>query len=233
MTEKRFAILLVIAASLRVFFDVILMGVPFWGNFFNFFYMAVLYFSVVSFVHYAAVNFFKVEVVDTKQYFFGYAPYWLLMFPAVPIITYFTGSNYRMHIEVFKYIPTFMVNDNYLPSGMLYIIPLMFASFVLYTRNNLKLAILPTLALLAIAFTADYLALYQWFFRFGYYLQEKYSLETFLSIYGLIMLAWGAPFCYYAYKQAGLSKYWAYAGFFAVYTLAFLALYKIGAYYMA
>ena len=89
MSEKKFVILLVIAATLRVVFDYTLMGIGFWSNFFNFFYLPVLYFSIVSTVHFISVKFYNTEATDTKQFFFGYAPYWVFLFPAVPIVLAF------------------------------------------------------------------------------------------------------------------------------------------------
>lgn len=232
MSEKRFVLILGIAAALRVLFDYTLMHVGFWSNFFNFFYLFVLYFSIVSTVHFLSGKFFNVEIKDTRGFFFGYAPYWVLLFPAVPVVSYLTGSSYQMEIPLFSYIPTFMVKKNYLPSGMLFIIPLMFASFLYHAKQHLKLSPIKVLLLLMIIFWADYLLLYQWLLQLGYFLQAAYSSQTFLSIYGMLMLIWGAPFCYYAYKKAKLSVEWLQVGSVVFYTFFFLLIFKMGAYYL-
>lgn len=232
MSEKKFVSILCIAAALRVFFDYTLMHVGFWSNFFNFFYLFVLYFSIVSTVHFLSGKFYQIQPDDTRGFFFGYAPYWVLLFPAVPVVSYLTGSSYQIEIPLFSYMPTFMVHKNYLPSGMLFIIPLMFASFVQHASKYLNLSPVKVLLLLMIIFWADYLLLYQWLLQLGYFLQAAFSNQTFLAVYGILMLIWGAPFCYYAYKKAKLSVEWLHVGGFVFYTFFFLLIFKIGTYYL-
>lgn len=232
MSEKRFVLILGIAAALRVIFDYTLMHVGFWSNFFNFFYLFVLYFSIVSTVHFLSGKFFNVEIKDTRGFFIGYAPYWILLFPAVPVVSYLTGSSYQIDIPLFSYIPTFMVQKNYLPTGMLFIIPLMFASFLYHAKQYLNISPIKVLLLLMIIFWADYLLLYQWLLQLGYFLEATYSSQTFLSVYGMLMLIWGAPFCYYAYKKAKLSVEWLQVGCVVFYTFFFLLIFKMGAYYL-
>ncbi len=151
---------------------------------------------------------------------------------AVPVVSYLTGSSYQMEIPLFSYIPTFMVQKNYLPTGMLFIIPLMFASFLYHAKQYLNISPIKVLLLLMIIFWADYLLLYQWLLQLGYFLEAAYSSQTFLSVYGMLMLIWGTPFCYYAYKKANLSVGWLQVGGVVFYTFFFLLIFKMGAYYL-
>jgi hypothetical protein len=231
MSEKRFVIILLIASTLRGIFDFALMKLGFWSIFFNFFYLFVLYLSIVGTVHYLCSKFYKAEPSDIPGFFFGYAPYWLFLFPVVPVVTHLTHSNYRMTIPLFSYIPSFMVNNNYLPTGMVYIIPLMFFFFFVHAKKYYQLSIIQLFWPVLIIFWADYLLLYQWLLNLGYYLMSMFSVNTFFAVYGMLMLGWGAPFVYYAYKKCNLSKEWLVIGAAVFYSFVFLLALTVLRYY--
>lgn len=111
---------------------------------------------------------------------------WLFLYPLVPIVTIFTNSSYRITIPLFKYLPGFMIENNFFPTGMAFIIPLIFFFYIKYSVSIFNISIKKSFLLLFLSTSLVYILFYQYLLRIGYHFHETINFEAFIGVYGLL-----------------------------------------------
>ena len=158
---------------------------------FDMYYLLVLHFSLLFSMETLAKLFFKTKINELHDYYLSFIKYWVLIFPLVPIITIITGSSYRLRIEAFQYIPTFMVDKNFLPLGMVFVIPLILFFLTRHLMRLTDLNFVKAFAIVSIANTISYVLYYQWALNMFYTFLVWYSEKTamcFYCLFGIVML---------------------------------------------
>jgi hypothetical protein len=96
-----------------------------------------------------------------------------LVYPAVTIINLLTKSPTTHSIEWFRFIPTFMVHNNYMPAGFIAVIPILIAFYTRLMARHSAANWLRALVSVLVSLWVVYLLYYQytlgWFFRFHYF----------------------------------------------------------------
>ncbi len=113
-----------------------------------------------------------------------------IVYPAVTIISLITKSPPTQTIEWFRHIPTFMVDDNFLPAGMIAVIPVL---IVFYTRLLIRHSSadwLRALASVLVSLSIIYLLYYQYTLWLFSYLYKQYGLVV---VFGCATLTYLIP----------------------------------------
>ena len=191
--EKMFGILSVISLIRCVLDQTIIYG---FGNPYNnmmsqlhmYMYMFILYLCIPAF----ALFFLGVrkgeKLEQVRQLYSSSVWIWLIIYPAVPIVSYIFNTPYRAHYEWMKYIPTFMTEDNYFPAGMVFVIPIIFYHYVRGIMSIFNFSFFKTLIAISTANFSLYVLFYQYLLRFGYMLWHKFNFECFIGIYGILSI---------------------------------------------
>jgi hypothetical protein len=112
-----------------------------------------------------------------------------LVYPMVSLISMIAKSPPRQTIDWFRYIPTFMVEDNFLPAGMLAVVPILAAAYTVLLMRHSRSNWLKSLVSVSLALLAVYLVYYQYTFRFFWEFFRTYGRFVAIGYYTLCFLA--------------------------------------------
>lgn len=123
-----------------------------------------------------------------REFYIKSSWFWVI-FPLVTIISVLAGSKYDLTIPIFKYIPGFMVQHNYLPLGMVVVMPIIVIFYQYLFMKVFKWGFIKAL----IANSAGCWILYLLFYQFGlraafFFRDEWHNLYAFMGFYSTLML---------------------------------------------
>lgn len=217
--ELLFFLILFLASSVRNIL---------WSTYFNWnplsifadlFYLFIFYFNVVGV--FVFLNKSKISKENLKSFFYSHSLYLGVLFILIPIITYITGSNTKFTIPIFKLIPTLNDTHNYMPSGMLYVIPLIIYFFMINVKKHTNINLIRAFVHLIIALGLIYLVFYQWIFQFNHIINNFYGYRVAISIYGIMMLLYSLPIFIFSKNKIGLHRNWTIGFWLSFYTFLF------------
>ncbi len=152
---------------------------------------------------------------ETQKIFYSVSALVWVIYPLVPIVTILTGDSYSKTIPLFAHIPFFLVNSNFFPTGMMFVIPIITISYIFICRNILKTNFFISLLLTAYSCTVMYLLFYQFFLRLFVVLRHTNNYYVAYAVYHTLMMV----FLYFAtksfYKAFGVRR-----GFSNIFLLA-------------
>jgi hypothetical protein len=232
--EEKFIFWALLAMIPRGLFHFFAFKMKLEGVILDMYYLLILYFSLLFFIERMAKIFFKVTIEDTQGYYLTFIKYWCLIFPVVPFITLATGSSYydKTRIELFRYIPTFMVENNFLPLGMVFVIPLIIYFLMVHLRQYLNLKFFQSFILVAVANTIAYILYYQWLFNLFFRLTALFSRKTALCVYAILEMTVLLFIEMNLTKRNILSPKWLKLGYFMLYMTSFLLVSQVGKYFI-
>lgn len=191
---------------------------------FDMYYVLVLHFSLLFSIETITQLFFKQKITEVRDYYRSFIKYWAFIFPLVPIVTIISHSKYQLHIEAFKYIPTFMVDKNFLPLGMLFVIPLIQFYLIRHLMRHSGLNMLKAFLVVSIANTISYVVYYQWILQAYYSFVMWFSEITAMCCYSLFGITALLLITYRLQKREVLHKNWLKVGFIMFYIYGFILL---------
>jgi hypothetical protein len=200
---------------------------------FDMYYLLILHFSLLFSMERMCHLFFKYDVQNAKNYYLSFIRYWILIFPMVPIVTIITGSKYRLHIEFFKYIPSFLIENNFLPIGMIFVIPLMLFFLIRHLSAHAGVSYLKAFIVVAIANTISYVVYYQWMLNLFYTFRDWFSETTAMCCYSLFGISVLLFITRSLVKRGVVEKFWLKVGFFMFYIYAFVLLVQAVNYFLS
>jgi hypothetical protein len=154
--------------------------------------LAYLTFSLLDFTG----SRFKPGIQTQKKFYWVSAFVWVI-YPLVPIVTILTGDSYSKTIPLFAHIPFFMVNSNFLPTGMMFVIPIITISYIFICRSILKTGFVASVGLTAFSCTVMYLLFYQFFLRLFVGLRHSHNYFVAYAVYHTLMMV----FLYFSTKR--------------------------------
>jgi hypothetical protein len=98
-----------------------------------------------------------------------------VVYPLVAIISLIVKSPAKQTIEWFRYIPTFMVYNNFLPAGMIAVIPILIVFYTWLLMRHSGADWTKALTSVSASLWAIYLLYYQYLLRLFYYLHHFYG----------------------------------------------------------
>lgn len=205
----------------RGIFQYFLFGWTIGAVLFDMYYLLILHFSILFSMEFFSKQIFKIEIADKVAYYLSCVKYWIFIFPFVPVITLMTNSTYKLRIEAFKYIPTFLVENNFLPTGMIFVIPIMILFLTKHLMHFSGLNLLKAFTVMAIANTISYVLYYQWLLGIFYYVKSHYSYTTAMATYSVIGCSFMLFIFYDLVKRQIIERRWLLLGLFMVYVFAF------------
>ncbi len=128
----------------------------------------------------------KPSAVAVQNLYYDSAFIWLC-YPLVPLVTFLYGDNYSKTIEFFEYLPFFMIEKNYLPSGMIFIMPILVGGYTYLVKKHLKISLIQAILLSTVSQTIIYLLFYQYLYGMGLKLRDAFNSLIFLGSYTLVM----------------------------------------------
>jgi hypothetical protein len=190
---------------------------------FDMYYLFILYFSLLFGYEFICKILLKNSIQHLKLFYSESSTVWIFIFPAVPVITILSGSVYMTEVSFFSFIPSFINGKNFLPSGMIFVSPLIFYFSVRhvlnFTSNTVLKSILCVLPILIIV----YLLYYQWTFNLYLHLRRMFGSEISMSIYATIL----STILFFIIKNLVnrnvLNKGWLIFAGIALYTFTFLS----------
>jgi hypothetical protein len=87
---------------------------------------------------------------------------WAVIYPMVPAVSMLTGSPFLRHVELFRYVPGFLVRENFLPSGMFVAIAILLWRVPAAVRRLYDVRALQAWVAVLAALLVIYLVFYQW-----------------------------------------------------------------------
>jgi len=147
---------------------------------------------------------------------------WWLVIP-VSIINGLFNADTTITISIFKYIPTFMEINNYLPIGMVMVIPLFIVFTTWFIRKTYSQSLWKSFLYGLLGLSIIYVIFYQWLWQFFYYLLNTFirayqltfgesyliSMPIFIET-GLIFLLFFIKPCYKVFKKHSLNSYYSF-----------------------
>jgi len=136
-------------------------------------YLFTLYLFVPAMAGYVLKRVFSRQVND-NAILQGSVLIWIV-YPMVTVISLIAKSPPTQTIEWFRYIPTFMVEHNFLPAGMVAVIPIL---LVFYTRlmvRHSNASWLQAFSSVLLSLWVIYLLYYQWTLSLFYYVIRHYG----------------------------------------------------------
>ncbi|HXH18607.1 MAG TPA: hypothetical protein VNJ07_05945 [Chitinophagales bacterium] len=147
-------------------------------------------FTIYSSIPYWAMRIvrIKTEIDDSaeREIYRLSTPLWLI-YPLVPVITILTGSSYSVEVPLFKWIPTFMTKGNFLPTGMIAVIPVILLYFTILFQKKIHINLPAVFIAIAASCTILYLLFYQWLLSLFQLVLKEYNYALGFGIYHLIM----------------------------------------------
>jgi hypothetical protein len=221
--ESKLALILLLASCLRGAFHLFYFEWKWSEVLFDMYYLLVFYFSLLIGIEWIFLLFLNKSAKDRFSYYSDYAKYWLLLFPAVPFVTILTQSNYNNDVVWFKHIPTFFVQNNFLPTGMIFVIPLMLLFTLRHIERFFESTFLQRFLATALIFTITYLVYYQWLYGVQIKFRTLFSPDFAMAFYASILLILLIVIQYYLFlKKVLLSPYWLYATGIMLYLYLFI-----------
>jgi hypothetical protein len=98
-----------------------------------------------------------------------------VVYPLVAIISLMFKSPAKQTIEWFRYIPTFMVHNNFLPAGMIAVIPILIVFYTWLLMRHSGANWLKTCTSVILSLWVVYLLYYQYLLRLFYYFHYYYG----------------------------------------------------------
>lgn len=194
-------------------------------------YVFLFYFNIVG-GFFLLSKLFRSGEVDIKAFFYRHQYYWAAISVLVPVVTWLSDSEYYINIDYFKNIPFFLQDNNYLPSGLLFILPLLVIFFTKLAKQYYSISLLNILLMLLVVIALNYIVFYQWILYASYFSKTYYSYQVGISVYGVLALGFSFPCFYFMYKKLQLHVNWLYGYGIAAYFFIFLGLTRIFYYFM-
>jgi hypothetical protein len=112
-----------------------------------------------------------------------------IIYPMVPLVSMITRSPSLQTIEWFRFVPTFMVENNFLPTGMLVAIPILIVFYTWQMQRHSAADLPRALVAVVAALLLFYVALYQYSDSLLFYTLERYGTLVAAGVYTLCFLA--------------------------------------------
>jgi len=153
-------------------------------------YIYTLYGSLAFLIFELLERYFKkVDCSQSKQkQFLSLSAALWFIYLLVPIVTILTGDNYSKTISLFAYIPTFMVDHNFLPTGMMVVIPIIVISYTLFCKWIFNTSWIESFLLTTISSTIMYVLFYQYFLRLFVEVRLISNFYVTYAVYHTIMM---------------------------------------------
>lgn len=135
-----------------------------------------------------AVKSISLDAATLRKFLTVSALVWVI-YPLVPVVTVLTHDSYSKTIPFFAHIPFFLVNSNFLPTGMMFVIPIIVISYAFICRNVLKTNFITSFLLTVYSCTVMYLLFYQFFLRLFVDLRHGHNYYVAYAVYHTIMMA--------------------------------------------
>ncbi|MCW5906463.1 MAG: hypothetical protein KIS94_01270 [Chitinophagales bacterium] len=219
--ERDFIFWALLSIIPRGIFQYFLFGWTIGAVLFDMYYLLILHFSILFSMEFLSKQIFKIDIADKVAYYLSCVKYWIFIFPFVPVITLITNSTYKLRIEVFKYIPTFLVENNFLPTGMIFVVPIMLLFLTRHLVRFSGLNWVKAFFIIAIANTISYVLYYQWLLGIFYYVKSNYSYPTAMATYSVTGCTFMLLIFYNLVKRQIIDRRWLLLGSFMVYVFAF------------
>jgi hypothetical protein len=97
------------------------------------------------------------------------------VYPAVTLISMLGNSPPNRSIEWFRYIPTFLVERNFLPLGMIIVVPVLISAYVILIKRHSQAGWFQTLIAVLVSLLIVYLLYYQYTFRWFFIFSDLYG----------------------------------------------------------
>jgi hypothetical protein len=97
------------------------------------------------------------------------------VYPAVTIISLVAHSPATRTIEWFRYIPTFLVENNFLPLGMIVVIPVIFIAYAVIIHRHSEAGWAEILGAVLVSLVIVYLLYYQYTLALYYFADRSYG----------------------------------------------------------
>lgn len=108
------------------------------------------------------------------KFFIFSSKLWWLVIP-VPILNALFHGKTNVTVKIFSYIPTFMEMNNYLPIGMIIVMPIFIIFTILFIRKTYNLTLIKSVFHTMLGLLIIYVIFYQWSWHLVNY--SLYSLE--------------------------------------------------------
>jgi hypothetical protein len=111
-----------------------------------------------------------------------------VVYPIVTVISLIMKSPPSQSIEWFRHVPTFMVDYNFLPAGMIAVIPILFVFYTWLLMRHSGADWLRVLISVFVSLTVIYLVYYQYALRLFLYVHGVYGLLAAAGFFTLTFL---------------------------------------------
>jgi hypothetical protein len=99
-----------------------------------------------------------------------------IVYPIVPVVSLISKSPPMQTIDLFRRIPTFMVSNNFLPTGMVAVIPVLIIFYTWLMTRHSEADWPRALACVLVSLLVVYLVYYQYVLRLFFYFHHIYGL---------------------------------------------------------
>ena len=157
------------------------------GSFINYlFYGFVLLLGVPGLSLFFLKLFWKISIPRPKleKIYFNSSFIWII-YPLVSLISALANSPNVYTITWFKYLPYFMVENNYFPIGMIILIPLIILGFIWLFSKYAGIQWFRTFISVLLSLIIIYILLYQYFLQLSYILEENIHFAAGFGLYTL------------------------------------------------
>lgn len=190
-------------------------------------YLFILYLCMPAFALFLLGVRNKEKYAEVRQLYQSSVWIWAIIYPAVPIVSYIFKTPYRDTFEWMGYIPTFMVHNNYLPAGMIFVIPIIVYHYTTSLMQIFKFSFIKSFLAFNVSCGVLYVLFYQYLLNLGYHIWHATNFECFIGIYGIlsVIVALGGLFYFNSYFEEQ-KKTWT--GYFVVKTIIFAGITVLG-----
>lgn len=230
--EQKIFIILLLSSVSRQLLGVLLSNRSVTTLFIDFIYCYLFYFFIAG-VSISAVYFKKeYSLNQLNDYCYKLAKILGVLLPSVPLFTFFSGNNFNtVTIDFFRYIPTFEVERNFFPTGMIFVIPLLVYLICRLMKSTFKTTLPSTFFIVSGTLLLTYLIYYQYNYQVYLFFKYNYSEEIAVSVSGIIGVLIASPAVRVVVKRLVFSSFWFQSIGFVIYALILLGLVRVLHYY--
>lgn len=146
-------------------------------------YIYTLYLSANGLTLFLLSKFWKIKYTtsDLRKIYSATALLWLT-YPMVGVISGIAESPYSITIPIFRYLPFFMVENNFFPLGMIVMVPLLIIGYT-YAFHQKPKRFWTTLIAVVLSFSIIYILFYQYVLRLSYIIYDVSNIYVFGGFY--------------------------------------------------
>ncbi len=152
-------------------------------------YIYVLYFGIVG----LSVLFLKVigkQIVSDEaiEKVYWYSTFIWLVYPLVALLSWLLDGPQMITVPIFKYIPFFLVENNFLPIGMLIVIPIILSSYTFLFNKYFNTSIINSIFISILSTSIIYTLYYQYLLNISFLLLYKTNYWIFIGFYSFLFI---------------------------------------------